>query len=518
MGKKKNKPTVTCWECKKSFKGEAACQDHARIKRHQWQDPAMKVASASSKAASSGKPIKASATSSKSSNELSISIPSEQDWTCSQCRQCFRGPMTLHLHYKKAHPDTPEPPYAYCAPCRSYLFITPLHFNHSPNHPKCHACRKGFADKAELKRHQCEGTTCHRQAANSPRLAASEDRLIDALPILPFASPVGVDPSEAQDGAEQRIVPGPCAIPLEESGAQVASITQGDATRTAHTSGDVADSLSRIAAKMTAAETGNEDFDDAASIVSYASYEIIDAISPFSTSLPASAQDRTANPQVSRATSVASRIIELLERDYGPEAAKRGQDIFKYSTSSHGPVAEPSNSKANEPSSPTSGTPPLEILTDRPSVIHEQARQIRPLPRRAARGVSQADTGPHLSHGRLETVPDSKTPCGEVQSRSIGSVPAPSTSPAEPLPADLSTTSTGPSGGAASTTRTSKEPRPTTEASWHCRSCRKDHCEDPVTTVCGHIFCHSCILLELASSGCCPVCKKTFLVRLELTV
>ncbi|KAI0371325.1 hypothetical protein BV20DRAFT_965518 [Pilatotrama ljubarskyi] len=54
---------------------------------------------------------------------------------------------------------------------------------------------------------------------------------------------------------------------------------------------------------------------------------------------------------------------------------------------------------------------------------------------------------------------------------------------------------------------------------WHCRSCGKDPCEEPVTTICGHIFCQSCMLQELAlTAGCCPACKKTFFVLLDLTV
>ncbi|KAH9932258.1 uncharacterized protein B0H18DRAFT_1208566 [Fomitopsis serialis] len=51
--------------------------------------------------------------------------------------------------------------------------------------------------------------------------------------------------------------------------------------------------------------------------------------------------------------------------------------------------------------------------------------------------------------------------------------------------------------------------------SWHCRSCGKDPCEDPTATQCGHIFCHSCIVKEIAEKLQCPVCHKLFLLRLH---
>ncbi|KAH9900829.1 hypothetical protein C8Q73DRAFT_220477 [Cubamyces lactineus] len=54
--------------------------------------------------------------------------------------------------------------------------------------------------------------------------------------------------------------------------------------------------------------------------------------------------------------------------------------------------------------------------------------------------------------------------------------------------------------------------------SWHCRSCQRDPCVDPVATVCGHVFCQSCLIRELGCHGACPVCKKTFLLKLDVGV
>ncbi|RPD56332.1 hypothetical protein L226DRAFT_615535 [Lentinus tigrinus ALCF2SS1-7] len=53
-------------------------------------------------------------------------------------------------------------------------------------------------------------------------------------------------------------------------------------------------------------------------------------------------------------------------------------------------------------------------------------------------------------------------------------------------------------------------------SSFHCRSCLKDPCTEPVATVCGHLFCHSCILHEIETNMCCPVCQTAFLIELHI--
>ncbi|EMD34750.1 hypothetical protein CERSUDRAFT_116948 [Gelatoporia subvermispora B] len=56
---------------------------------------------------------------------------------------------------------------------------------------------------------------------------------------------------------------------------------------------------------------------------------------------------------------------------------------------------------------------------------------------------------------------------------------------------------------------------PMTTSLLHCRICFEDPCQDPTATICGHIFCHECIVQELATNHQCPVCKSTMLVRLK---
>ncbi|KAI0723727.1 hypothetical protein C8T65DRAFT_88577 [Cerioporus squamosus] len=72
-----------------------------------------------------------------------------------------------------------------------------------------------------------------------------------------------------------------------------------------------------------------------------------------------------------------------------------------------------------------------------------------------------------------------------------------------------------------------RTPRPPTDSdsnatatavSFHCRSCLREPCVQPVATICGHIFCHKCIVQELSTKMCCPVCQKALLVRLHVDI
>ncbi|KAH9928504.1 uncharacterized protein BXZ73DRAFT_102344 [Epithele typhae] len=52
--------------------------------------------------------------------------------------------------------------------------------------------------------------------------------------------------------------------------------------------------------------------------------------------------------------------------------------------------------------------------------------------------------------------------------------------------------------------------------SFRCRACQRSPCADPVATMCGHMFCHGCVLDAIAGTGACPECGKVFFIRLHL--
>ncbi|KAI0945709.1 hypothetical protein AcW1_001867 [Taiwanofungus camphoratus] len=61
-----------------------------------------------------------------------------------------------------------------------------------------------------------------------------------------------------------------------------------------------------------------------------------------------------------------------------------------------------------------------------------------------------------------------------------------------------------------------RRPKSPKGISWHCRVCFKDPCDQPTATMCGHLFCNSCILKELSENMQCPVCKRIMLLRLHV--
>ncbi|KAI0647542.1 hypothetical protein C8Q79DRAFT_1009623 [Trametes meyenii] len=62
------------------------------------------------------------------------------------------------------------------------------------------------------------------------------------------------------------------------------------------------------------------------------------------------------------------------------------------------------------------------------------------------------------------------------------------------------------------------EQRASQKTSWHCRSCLRKPCVDPVTAICGHVFCHSCIIEKLIVGTGCSVCQTHFFVPLDAAV
>ncbi|KAI0684511.1 hypothetical protein BC835DRAFT_633916 [Cytidiella melzeri] len=70
-------------------------------------------------------------------------------------------------------------------------------------------------------------------------------------------------------------------------------------------------------------------------------------------------------------------------------------------------------------------------------------------------------------------------------------------------------------------TETQKSSRPSTEqpipppTRFQCRVCTKNPVE-PTVTMCGHLFCRSCIMGEISKNLQCPVCRTVMLVRLHV--
>ncbi|OSD02701.1 hypothetical protein PYCCODRAFT_334678 [Trametes coccinea BRFM310] len=146
MSKKKKRPIVVCWECKKSFRGEAACQDHAQAKRHKWRpDTEPQVAS-----------MGTSSTQARTSAITPAWLP------CSMCTMRFEDLKALSWHRKLHHGFSS--PFATLVPQDS----VPI----SPHNTSCRACKLMCEDEASLRwhlslKHTCKVCMVHHESAQA---------------------------------------------------------------------------------------------------------------------------------------------------------------------------------------------------------------------------------------------------------------------------------------------------------------------------------------------------------------
>ncbi|KAI0341430.1 hypothetical protein BDW22DRAFT_1358973 [Trametopsis cervina] len=167
-------------------------------------------------------------------------------------------------------------------------------------------------------------------------------------------------------------------------------------------------------------------------------------------------------------------------------------------TAAHIAALAPQTASANAPTQPEPSPPrqdtgelgraPETGNTDRPpnATSSTPATQDDP-PRGPANNVETTYAHPQ------NNTQDESEPVRDEASRTGGS--------ASPLPS-----------GPADIERSSQSSPP---SRFVCRVCA---CEpiDPTTTMCGHLFCHSCIVAEISKSLKCPVCHTVMLVRLRL--
>ncbi|TFK92273.1 hypothetical protein K466DRAFT_659445 [Polyporus arcularius HHB13444] len=123
---------------------------------------------------------------------------------------------------------------------------------------------------------------------------------------------------------------------------------------------------------------------------------------------------------------------------------------------------------------------------------------------------------PREAHEELSRPQSRSVYDNDAGSRAAAGVPIRRPPGAYPTPMSGHTRSGTPMDTAQSPTPTHRDPNAI--ISFHCRSCLRNPCVQPVAAFCGHIFCHSCILQELSTKMCCPVCQRTFFVRLHVEI
>ncbi|TBU29348.1 hypothetical protein BD311DRAFT_268407 [Dichomitus squalens] len=164
---------------------------------------------------------------------------------------------------------------------------------------------------------------------------------------------------------------------------------------------------------------------------------------------------------------------------------------------------------------PQGGTPSVVDVDEDRLVVMQDEDDVYSISRGSLQMASQSDTTtqsePALDHGALlyqpfQTVSGRDEPQHSALSNGPSDTPdaAFRAPPAKQVEAD-------------SEPNTMTQSRaPESSPSWHCRSCLRDPCKDPIATVCGHVFCEGCIVRELLARLACPVCERTFFIRLDV--
>ncbi|TCD63854.1 hypothetical protein EIP91_004868 [Steccherinum ochraceum] len=191
-----------------------------------------------------------------------------------------------------------------------------------------------------------------------------------------------------------------------------------------------------------------------------------------------------------------------------PPSWARIQPESPVSSASSLPPVDAITQRSRSPSNPS---PPSSVairMPGSPAAIHVPLCSKSPTPR----------LRPDLSRA---TTPSVSSDPGS-SSEDVGSVLSGETAVASPspdippaIPPSCSRTTSCDNYSSHEQAAPSEPPSASPAASVPCRMCLQPS-SDPIVTICGHVFCHKCIMTEIAKNLQCPVCKKIMFVRLDL--
>ncbi|KZT68419.1 hypothetical protein DAEQUDRAFT_334291 [Daedalea quercina L-15889] len=391
-----------------------------------------------------------------------------------------------------------------CVLCReSFITMDDLkaHYRDSPNHPTCSSCNIGFPDAATSLRHKADVHPPPPVQTPSPSPNAESPVTVEVRSETP-----------PQDVLETRSLPATpimCPTPGSVSSARSTALsikTQSDATSVSYSSRRASE-LSLPSAFLTG---------DGAS-VPWADYPLDTPQSLAHEPLHYPSDVGEMHEPPMSATTMPSAVLELTDASSSAEQSTPKSSPVDTTT----PMETPQIRTIHVPFS----RPQIERPVSALSYASEHASVSQALPQ-----PSPASTSQDVSHVASEEVLTSRTvphAVRDVRSRSSSVVSGVGRRRDVSAPVSLSSVAASEASGSQKSSVMSQgttvappkvtrlaKPASSSTVSWHCRSCLKDPCDEPTATMCGHIFCHQCIVKELATSMACPVCKKMFLLRL----
>lgn len=539
--------TFACLSCGREFATLPACQQHASAKGHRAPTPA-----------------KCDTCNQNFTSVDALKVhyrDSDAHPTCSKCQDAFKDTAALSEHMSTTH-------LVRCVPCNLTFYREDLqkHYQESPNHSKCTVCNLGFPNATTHKEHMLSKhsqTYCASCMRYFKTVGALGDHYRDS-PVHPRCSPcdLGFKDKAAYDehmAAEHPPKPTVVASPVQSIRSMIDTRDQPTIQSLPSTS----ETQSLPASPVLRASTGSDVRLSLSATPDTVASELRNNLVPGSPpSLFRAVSEPT--PRPTSVLGVSSTIPQMSDGLPSPAISNQTLDYMSVNvTGSHRPASVISmlSTSLKSISSATSTRP--SIPTEAPVVVQ------CPLPlQRSESSASSASASSGL-----------RTPESEPRIRGAQSVLATPKAPSSSVLATTSETTTrratqtidtpssrAPSRAASRVSRASRAPsvvsrvsgastasetplttpssysqatdsdataRETTNVSaralhatasrpvskglsWHCRACLKDPCDQPTATMCGHIFCHSCILKELAVNMQCPVCRKVMLLRLHV--
>ncbi|TBU29344.1 hypothetical protein BD311DRAFT_756509 [Dichomitus squalens] len=522
MAKRK---TVGCWQCGKMFTNEDSCRMHGRSKGHEWSAPV------SVQPATSGKPIASTSTVTISGTPASTEGLLSNRMTskfihCPACNQIFGSWDGVTTHYSifhATHRSTQASMYP-CSVCKEFVDDQKVHYQQSPKHPKCTACKLGFEDAIELQKHMAARITCDVCVAH----------LLPALTMEEHYQMSSVHPKcesclKAFRGSDELV------MHLRGCGLKTTPEPAADDTKLSR---DTPEHLKCAACVNT---FGNEE-----QLKQHMSLrttcDVCNVHITFATTLEDHYQESRAHPKCTNCWYPFKGQDEL-------QMHQQCCRIKMTSVSASSPFAPVTTMLSRT-------APPVGVLDanrtlamdsgddELDGALWEAARtrtfasmksewpQLYPSLQRQTDPSGEANTPPQVEHNW-----DDHTSVSSRFSDTAGSSHIPMQDEAVQLSQTAATRGEqdplNPGGPSASPTWTTQslngnraqdelQPSralPSSESalpSWHCRSCLRDPCSDPVATMCGHIFCQSCIIREFSARMACPVCEQVVFIKLDL--
>ncbi|KAI0320488.1 hypothetical protein OF83DRAFT_575203 [Amylostereum chailletii] len=475
-------------------------------------------------------------------------LESESHPTCLGCRLGFRDEEEMQEHTISVHP-------AYRCIIHNRFFGTPTlleaHYYDSEEHPKCPECHMAFADNMALIEHM---NTMSDESDTESTVSDVSEETHHSEPIMPSAaatnggSPVDTRPSSVTPHSRVLTPAGALQDRSELADVTVISSAQSIASES---------SPSPISRQPTSLPPSTE-----SSMVSQPQANPIET-QPQVVSLPSSPRDSLASQRSLLDASRLSQYAPVLQhRRFENEDARAVASPLRTDLGRHDFLMSSTEALKSATMSPVSERrgsfsrwttvlhPPVPLV-DSPSDMRSRSRSRTASTRTAAmppvvlqpafftsarertlsllsdvtqdgftRGITTASSrrSPSRSERGAYPVPNT-APKGRTRSPSVAStlphtmMPTPTSTPTQqhtssPSLVNSSSKRASSHGKGVETTPAQGAMDDVPRVSHiYCRMCRRDPCRLPTATMCGHIFCHSCISSKIMQEPYCPVCE-----------